>query len=168
MLSLVCQCNCRWDAGVGRAKHLAGDGADAGTTTDRGNAITRPTRKTLETVVSAIATDNGTDRHELVHHRGDARETFADFNAGDIRGYRIEFTADFARGIDLDIPHILMRGATPQENVDDSFARRTMSCQRFGSQDVRERQSSCGSESETTDFQESTAADAVTVTSGLS
>ena len=52
--------------------------------------------------------------------RGDARERLADLDAGHVRGDRLELAADLGRGFGLDVPHVLVRRAAAEEDVDDA------------------------------------------------
>ena len=67
------------------------------------------------------ATDNGPNHGGLVHHAGQFWKDLADFDAGNIRFDRPELTTDFAWGVRFDFPHILMRRAATQEDVDEAF-----------------------------------------------
>ena len=63
---------------------------------------------------------------------GDAREQFANVDAGDVGVDRIELAADFARGVGLDVPHVQVGRAAGQIDVDDRLVLRAALLLGFG------------------------------------
>ena len=62
---------------------------------------------------------DGSNRDQLIHHRGHARQVLADLDARNVRFDGFKFAADFRRCIQFDIEHVLVRGASRQINHDD-------------------------------------------------
>jgi len=69
--------------------------------------------------VIIASADDGADRHQLVHVAGEVGQKFANLNAGNAGANGIELAADFDRGIDLDVVHILMGRPTAAVNHDN-------------------------------------------------
>ena len=122
----------------------------------------------LEGIVIASGTDERADDGELVHHPGDSRHKFADFDAGDIRGDRPKFSPHFARGIRLEIDHVLMRRAPRQVDHDHRLLARRRPGRLLGPEDVGERQPGPGGAEggEATDAEKLPAATAVAEPAG--
>ena len=78
---------------------LASDGADARPAAHRGQRVRRPAGHALDGVVAAAGADDGADDGALVHAGGDPREDFADLDAGDVGGDRLELAADLDGGV---------------------------------------------------------------------
>ena len=75
----------------------------------------------LPRIVTAIRANDRADDRKLVHHLRHAREQLADANARHVGGNFIQLTANFLRRVRLKIPHVLMRRAAGQEDVDHRF-----------------------------------------------
>jgi hypothetical protein len=92
-----------------------------------------PIRSGTETIMSPVAAHHGPNHNQAIHDGRKFREAFADLNAGDSRVNRTEFTANFARSIRFDFPHVLVRRTATEENIDDAFliARRSLCRQRL-------------------------------------
>jgi hypothetical protein len=111
--------------------------------------------------------DQRADDHALVHAGGDAREHLADLYTGHSGVDRLELAADADRGLGFDLPHVLVRGAAAQEDVDDGLVAAGGAKAALGleAEEVGERQSA-GPDAERADAEEAAATEAVAV-SGL-
>src|SRR4029077_13325882 len=109
---------------------------------------------------------DGANDDAFVHDAGDAREDFADLDAGDVGGDRLELRAKRARRLGLDLPHILVGRPAAKIDIDDGFARpgRT-ALGRLGTIDVCKIEGR-GTEREGADLEEIAARDAVAVAAG--
>jgi hypothetical protein len=91
--------------------------------------------------MTILQADDAADKNELVSQTSDPREAFADLDTGHTGGDRPEFPTDFGRGFRFDVPHVLMRGTTAEENVDQPFmasaGKRVLS--RFRSEQIPQR-----------------------------
>ena len=84
-------------------------------------------------------TDHGANRHELVHHAGQARHQLANLNARHVGADRLKLAADFHRSVGLEVVHILMRRAAGQVDHNHGFVR-TLSRDTLRPQQLRQRQ----------------------------
>lgn len=73
----------------------------------------------LVKIVSALGVHHGADDGELVHHTGHSRELFANLNTGNVGRDGFEFPAYVRRGVRFHVEHVLMRGTTGEQDVDD-------------------------------------------------
>ncbi len=105
--------------GIDRTKQLGDGRANRGTTADVFQLVWMPTRETYIRVVTTTASDDAANHGGLVHQTGELRKDFADFDSWHIRFDRLELAANFAGSFGLDVPHVLVRRTTRQENVDD-------------------------------------------------
>ena len=126
MTGVVGQRDERRDRRLVRPLHFRDDRADAGTSADRDAVAARPAAHALVAVVIVDAADDRADDGELVHLRGDPRKAFADLDAGDFGRDRAELAANFLRGLGLDFPHVLMRRAAGEEDVDHRLLSRLL------------------------------------------
>src|SRR5262245_15580950 len=138
MLSARCQTNewrHRW---IDRTLQSGNHCADRGPPAHRPQRILRPTRIALNRVVPAARTDDRTHEHALVGDTGDLRERFANLNAGNFGGDRLEFAAYFLGCVGLEVPHVLMRRPAAQENIDYGLVRMRAAGHRFRAGNLRE------------------------------
>src|SRR5262249_14533633 len=89
-------------------------------------------------------------------------EDLADLDARDVRVDRAELPADLARGVHLEVPHVLVGRSTTEEDIDDRLVRRRRAGAGLGPEHVGQRQRG-GAEGERPDLEEAAAGDAVAV-----
>ena len=99
-----------------------------------------PTGEALEGGVAAFRPDQGADGGEPIHALSDPRQVFADLHAGEVRGDRLEFAADFRRRVHFQVDHVLVGRATRQEDHDDRLLGIGPTGRLLGRQQLRERQ----------------------------
>src|SRR5262249_51797590 len=133
-----------------------------GAAAHRGQRRLRPAAGALEGVVAAGGAHDRADDDALVHQPGDAREDLADLDARDVRVDRAELPADLARGVHLEVPHVLVGRSTTEEDIDDRLVRRRRAGAGLGPEHVGQRQRG-GAEGERPDLEEAAAGDAVAV-----
>ena len=92
--------------------------------------------------MSILGTDDAADEAELVGHLGHAREVLADLDTGDVGADGFEGAPHFGRGIELDVIHVLVRGAAGQVNETECFLRFADSLLCFRAQEIWKAQSS--------------------------
>src|SRR5207248_2922823 len=78
------------------------------------------------------------DDGELVRHLRQTWEVFANLNARDLGGNRLELAPDFQRRVHLQIEHILVRRSAGQINHDDRFVRIADAGPGFGLEKLRQ------------------------------
>src|SRR5262249_56406808 len=96
-----------WNRRLDGALHLGDGSAEAGMAAQVPQRVDRPAAHALHRIVSAGGADDGADDGELVHASGDLWEGFADLDAGDPGGDRLEFASDFLGGPGLSLPLFL-------------------------------------------------------------
>ena len=98
---------------------LGNGGAEGGAAAEGSQARLRPAGVCLEGGMSAVAADDRADDGALVGPLREAGKDLADLDPGDIRRDRLELPPNFARGVGLEIPEILMGRPTAEKDVDD-------------------------------------------------
>ena len=124
----------------GRGRSCTSGPGAAGSPVDRSLAACRPTRPATANrrpAGSAAPARSCTDRRRVARRSRPSsesstnlsiiaailREQFADFDARHVRLDRLELAADLGRGVGLQVPHVLMRRAAGQEDIDDRLVR---------------------------------------------
>jgi len=90
--------------------------------------------------VPAGCTDHRPDENALIRDGGNLGEDLADFDSVDRSLDRLEFAADFGRGVYLHIPHVLMGRPARKEDIDDRLVALADSCLGLRRQELRQRQ----------------------------
>ena len=98
MIGLVHQAEMRWDRWADRALQVRNPGSHRRPTASRRVVLALP-RHGFVGVVRSASADDRTNRHELVHHAGNHRKLFPDFDARDIRLDRLELASNFRGSI---------------------------------------------------------------------
>ncbi len=135
---------------IARTLHLGDDRAEVRLAL-AARHVHREAGRALETAVLVAQTDQRTQQNELVHAAGQARQQFADLDAGHVGGDRFELAAHFRRRVWLEIERILMGQTAGQVHHDDGALRRAGPRALFGAEQIRQRQTA---EGETADLQE--------------
>ena len=94
--------------------------------------------------MAAGGAHQGPDRRNAIHPPGNPRQVFAHVYAWQVRTDWLEFAADIGRGLRLQVHRVLVGGATCQVDHDHGFVRVADSSDRFGPQNVGQRQSAEG------------------------
>ena len=115
-----------------------------------------------ERVVTTLTADHRPQHRRLVHRLGDLRETLTDLDARNTGRERRERTADVLGGLGLDLPHVLVRRTTAQEDVAHGLVIHLRLAGRVGTQQIGLGQTE-GSDAQSTDLEHATAGDPVAV-----
>ena len=108
--------------------------------------------------MAIFSTDHGANDRVFIGQDGKARKVLANLDARHVRGYGPKFAAHFARGIGLQIKHVLVRRSARQENHDDRLVRAADAGLRFGLEKLWQGQAA---ETECADFEKISARDTV-------
>ena len=156
VLGLGGEADVRRHGRIDRALEFRHGRAHRGPAPDRPQAALRPAGHALKSGVGPLAADDRADDRAAFHPRRQPGKHLADLDARHVRADRLEFAAHLARGVGLQVPHVLMRGAAAEEDVDEglvTLARPADWCGRLGPHEPREREAA-GAERQAADREE--------------
>src|SRR5262249_44698166 len=103
-------------------------------------------------IVVVLCTHHRTDDRKPIHHRGDFRKHFANLDPGNFGRDRFELASDFLRRFGFDLPHVLVRRTSAQEDIDYGLVGAADASPRLSAQNVGQTQAG-GAKSEHTDLE---------------
>ncbi len=162
MLGGSCQPNERRDRRIHWSLQPGQDRTDTWAAAYRSQRFLGPARRALQRIVPAGSSDHRSNGHKLIHHRCDLWKDFADLYTRYSGGNRGELATNFRGSIGFEVPHVLVRWATRQEDIDDGFVSRGTPRARLDPVEVRQ-QESAGSDSQRTDLEKASPGYAVTI-----
>src|SRR5207248_1444629 len=132
----------RWYGRLGWALQFGDNRTEARPASKRGKVCHLPSGHALKGVVPVGGADDRANDRAAVHDSRKLRKDFANLNSRNLRVDRRKLAANLCRRVKLQVEHVLVRRATPQEDIDDRFLTRRFAVGCFQSVQVGKRKRS--------------------------